>query len=152
MTPDKGDMSTLHALAAPPPSAGDGWTHDPMDGLLQHLGGLWVRQVAGTTEYGLLALDIHANRNGVVHGGMMMTFIDRAFGQTARLAGQAVRGATINLNVSFLQPMALGSFATLHPRVSRVTGRMAFVEGTVLCGGEALASAQGVWRISRRGG
>ena len=122
-----------------------------MDGLLQHLGGLWVRQREGTTEYGLLALEIHANRNGVVHGGMMMTFIDRAFGQSARIAGQARRGATINLNVSFLAPMPLGSFATLHPQITRVTGRMAFVEGTVLCDGAALASAQGVWRISRSG-
>ena len=145
-----------------PPTAStpNGWTHDPMDGLLRHLGGLWVRRIegqigghsAGQTEFGFVATDIHANRNGVVHGGMLMTFIDRVFGQTARDAGQAQRGATINLNVSFLAPMQLGSFATLCPRVTRVTGRMAFVEGTVLCDGAALATAQGVWRISRSGG
>ncbi|MCC5982934.1 MAG: PaaI family thioesterase [Rhodobacteraceae bacterium] len=127
-----------------------------MDGLLRHLGGLWVRPIegetGGQTEFGFLATEIHANRNGVVHGGMLMTFIDRAFGQTARDAGQALRGATINLNVSFLAPMQLGSFATLRPQVSRVTGRMAFVEGTVLCDGTALATAQGVWRISRSSG
>lgn len=145
-------MSTHTPPNFPPPSAGDGWQHDPMDGLLHHLGGLWVRKAEGAREYGLLALDIHANRNLVVHGGMLMTFIDRAFGESARLAGHAVRGATINLNVSFLQPMELGSFATLRPQISRVTGRMAFVEGTVKCDGAALATAQGVWRISHTGG
>jgi len=123
-----------------------------MDGMVQHLGGLWLRTVDNQTEFGFQALDIHANRNGVAHGGMLMTFIDRAFGQTARDAGQALRGATINLNVSFLSPMQLGSFATLCPKITRVTGRMAFVEGTVFCDGTALATAQGVWRISRHGG
>lgn len=125
------------------------WTLDPMDGFLHHVGGLWVRQTNGQDEFGFLAREIHANRNGVVHGGMLMTFIDRAFGQVARLRAGAPRGATVNLSVNFTAPMQLGQFAQLAPRVTHMTNRMAFMEGTVFCGDAVVACAQGVWRLAR---
>lgn len=127
----------------------DNWTLDPMDGFLNHVGGLWVRRTDGADEFGFIARDIHANRTGVVHGGMLMTFIDRAFGQVARLHAGAQRGATVNLSVNFTAPMQLGQFASLTPKVTHSTTRMAFMEGTVLCGGVVIASAQGVWRLAR---
>ncbi|WP_221930816.1 PaaI family thioesterase [Telmatospirillum sp. J64-1] len=125
-----------------------GWTHTPSEGFLAHVGGLWERNVDGQAEFGFLAEEMHANRNGVVHGGMLMTFIDRAFGQTARLASGAPRAATINLNTSFMMPMRIGSFATLRPKVVKLTKRLAFMEGTVICGDDVLTSAQGVWRLA----
>jgi acyl-coenzyme A thioesterase PaaI-like protein len=125
------------------------WTLDPMDGFLHHVGGLWVRQTTGQDEFGFWAQDIHANRNGVVHGGMLMTFIDRAFGQVARLRAGAPRGSTVNLSVNFTAPMQLGQFASLTPKVTHVTARTAFMEGTVFCDGAVIASAQGVWRLAR---
>lgn len=127
----------------------ENWMLDPMDGFLHHVGGLWVRQIDGRDEFGFLARDIHANRNGVVHGGMLMTFIDRAFGQVARLRAGAPRGATVNLSVNFTAPMQLGQFAALVPKVTHMTARMAFMEGAVLCEGQVVASAQGVWRLAR---
>jgi acyl-coenzyme A thioesterase PaaI-like protein len=126
------------------------WILDPMDGFLHHVGGLWVRKAGGQDEFGFLARDIHANRNGVVHGGMLMTFIDRAFGQVARLRAEAPRGATVNLSVNFAAPMQLHQFARLTPKVTHLTGRMAFMEGTVFCDDTVIASAQGVWRLARK--
>lgn len=127
-----------------------GWIHDPSEGFIALLGGLWHREVDGVREIGLLAQPEHANRNGTVHGGMLMSFVDRAFGMTARLAAGAPRGATVSLNNQFLAPMHPGQFAWIAPRVVRMTLRLAFIEGTVICDDEPLVMSQGVWRIARR--
>ena len=57
-----------------------GWYLEPDDGFIGHVGGLWRRNVAGVGQVAFIAQEIHANRNGVVHGGMLMTFVDRALG------------------------------------------------------------------------
>jgi acyl-coenzyme A thioesterase PaaI-like protein len=128
----------------------EGWVHAPSEGLIAYLGGLWIREAAGRREFGLLPERHHANRNGVVHGGMLMTFVDRAFGMTARLASGAKRGATISLSNQFVAPLQIGSFATVEPKIIKLTTRMAFVEGTVFAGSEPILQAQGVWRLTMK--
>lgn len=127
-----------------------GWVHDPSEGMVAHLGGLWLRETEGRYEFGLLSTPHHANRNGLVHGGMLMTFVDRAFGTVARLTSGAPRGATISLSHQFVTPLKIGSFATVEPKVIKLTTRMAFVEGTVIANGEPILQAQGVWRMASR--
>lgn len=125
----------------------EGWVHDPADGFIEHVGGMWLRGEVGAREFGFLAMPIHANRSGVVHGGMMMTFLDRAFGQTAREVSGAERTATISFSHQFMAPLKIGDFAMAAPRVTRFTTRLAFVEGTLMVGEEPILSAQGVWRL-----
>lgn len=125
-----------------------GWEHDPSEGLIAFLGGLWLRERDGMREFGFIALPHHANRNGVVHGGMMMTFVDRAFGMTSRGASGAARGSTISLSHQFMNPLKIGSFATVQPRIGQLTRRMSFVEGTLMCGETPIMQSQGVWRLA----
>lgn len=127
-----------------------GWTHDPSEGLIAYLGGIWTRDNDGVREFGFLADDRHANRNGVVHGGMLMTFIDRAFGMTSRLTSGAPRTATISLSHQFMTPMQIGQFATVTPRVSRASSRTSFVDGTLFNEDTPIMHAHGVWRLSSR--
>ena len=127
----------------------EGWAHDPADGFIEHVGGMWLRGPQGSREFGLLAQPFHANRSGVVHGGMIMTFLDRAFGQTAREVSGANRTATISFTHQFVAPVRIGDFAVSTPRVTRFTGRLAFVEGSLMRDGEVLVTAQGVWRLVR---
>lgn len=128
----------------------DGWWHDPSEGLIAYLGGLWRRDSHDASEFGLLPSPQHANRNGVVHGGMLMTFVDRAFGMTARLTSGAPRGATVSLSHQFVAPLQIGSFATLTPKIVKLTARTAFVEGTVYSRDEPILQAHGVWRLAAR--
>lgn len=125
-----------------------GWIHDPSEGLIAYLGGIWIRDNDGVKEFGFVADDRHANRNGVVHGGMLMTFIDRAFGMTSRLTSGATRTATVSLSHQFMTPMQIGQFATVTPRISRASGRTSFVDGTLLHEDTPIMHAHGVWRIS----
>lgn len=125
-----------------------GWVFDPADGFIAHIGGLWRLTDETGQHYGFITRDIHANRNGVVHGGMIMSFADRAFGMQSRLSSGAERAATVSLSHQFVAPLKIGKFATLTPRIVKLTPRMAFVEGTVMCDGEAIVQAQGVWRLA----
>lgn len=125
-----------------------GWCLDPDDGFIGHVGGLWRRSLDGTSAFAFVAQGFHVNRNGVVHGGMLMTFIDRAMGQTARLAAGATRGATISLAHHFLAPVRIGDLVEITPEVTRMTNRMVFLTGTACVGGDPVVSAQGVWRVS----
>lgn len=120
-----------------------GWAHDPSEGFITFVGGLWRRGAS----FGFIAAPHLVNRNGFVHGGMLMTFVDRAFGMTARTYAGAEKGATISLNHQFMTPMKMGTFAEIEPKVVRQTAKLAFVEGTVLCEGAPIVSAQGVWRL-----
>jgi acyl-coenzyme A thioesterase PaaI-like protein len=126
----------------------DGWLLDPDDGFVGHVGGLWHRITHGETQFAFVAKDIHANRNGVVHGGMTMTFVDRAMGQTARTESGAVRGATISLTHQFLAPVRIGNLVLMKPEVTKMTSRTVFLTGTAFVGDTPVVSAQGVWRVT----
>lgn len=124
-----------------------GWQLDPDDGFIGHVGGLWRRDVGGQVQLAFVAQAFHANRNGVVHGGMLMTFTDRALGQTARLATGAGRGATISLNYQFLAPVRIGDIVEITPQIVKVTRRMVFMAGTATVRDTPVISAQGVFRM-----
>lgn len=125
-----------------------GWCLDPDDGFVGHVGGLWHRDAGGVTQFAFIARPIHANRNGVVHGGMLMTFMDRAMGHTARTATQAVRGATVSLTHQFLAPVRIGDFVEMTPQITRASTRMVFLTGTAFVRDDPVVTAQGVWRVS----
>lgn len=125
-----------------------GWRRATDDGFVGHVGGLWRREAAGVTQFAFVARAIHANRNGVVHGGMLMTFMDRALGQTARQTTGAARGATVSLTHQFLAPVRIGDLVEVTPQITRTTSRMVFLTGTALVDGAPVVSAQGVWRVS----
>jgi acyl-coenzyme A thioesterase PaaI-like protein len=125
-----------------------GWTLDPDDGFVGHVGGLWRREIGGQAQLAFIARDIHANRNGVVHGGMLMTFTDRALGQTARQVTGARRGATVSLTHQFLAPVKIGDLVEITPQVTKATSRLVFMTGTAFVGDAPVISAQGVWRVS----
>ncbi|WP_168208271.1 PaaI family thioesterase [Agrobacterium sp. T29] len=124
-----------------------GWIHDPSEGLIAYLGGVWIRDNDGAKEFGFVADERHVNRNGVVHGGMLMTFMDRAFGMTARLTSGATRVATISLSHQFMTPMQIGQFATVIPNIAKAGGRTSFVDGTLFQEETPIMHAHGVWRL-----
>ena len=87
---------------------------------------------------------------GVVHGGALMSFIDcsmfigcYALGRTG-----AMKGLTVELSTQFL-----GVADAVRPidaivEISRETGRMVFMRGTVEQAGDAVSSFMGIMRKS----
>lgn len=123
-----------------------GWTLAPHEGFIEHVGGIWWRERDGLDEYGFIGKAFHGNRSGVVQGGMLMTFADRALGSAARRASGALRSPTISMTTQFMRPMHIGTFGTIRPIVLRVTSAMAFMSGTIICQGIDIVHVQGVWR------
>ena len=63
---------------------GAGWKKRDDDGFVGLVGPFWARSgPSGEMLHGFLAEDRHVNLLGVVQGGMLMTFADRALGLAA---------------------------------------------------------------------
>ena len=86
----------------------DGWTIVETTGFLTLVGPLWQRTVNGEPEYALVTEDKHHNRRGMVQGGLLMTFADRACGMVARFVSGRPTMATVQLDVHFVDAGKIG--------------------------------------------
>ncbi|MCJ2013845.1 PaaI family thioesterase [Methylobacterium sp. J-076] len=126
--------------------ARDGWILVEDEGFIATVGPLYVREGI----YAFRAGQKHANLIGVVHGGMLMSFADRALGVTAMAAADGASCVTIQLEMKFLDAGRMGDWLTCRSIVVKRTGSLVFMRGEVHDGERLVASADGVWKILRR--
>ena len=125
----------------------DGWSIVDTSGFISLVGPLWERQVDGEHEYALVAQDKHHNRRGVVQGGLLMTFADRACGMTARFVSGRPTLATVQLDVHFIDSGKIGEILLAKPRAVRTTRSLIFMTTEVTANGRCIATASGVFKI-----
>jgi uncharacterized protein (TIGR00369 family) len=81
---------------------------------------------------------------GLSHGGALAALLDEAMGAAAWAAGHRV--LAVNLNVSFKQPIALGTEIRVVGYVERVEGRKVFTAGQItLPDGSTAAESTGIF-------
>src|SRR6516162_398938 len=124
-----------------------GWTIVETSGFLSLVGPLWQRVVNGEHEYAILAQDKHHNRRGLVQGGLLMTFADRASGMTARYVSGKPTLATIQMDTHFIDSAKIGEILMSKPRVIRATRSLIFTTAEVTAGSRCVATASGVFKI-----
>jgi acyl-coenzyme A thioesterase PaaI-like protein len=124
-----------------------GWAVVETTGFLQLIGPLWQRVVNGEHEYALVAQDKHHNRRGLVQGGVIMTFADRACGMTARYVSGRPTLATIQLDTHFVESGKIGEILLSKPRVVRATRSLIFISTEVTVDKRCIAMASGVFKI-----
>lgn len=90
----------------------------------------------------------HCNSAGIVHGGMMMTFIDALMGLAAINSTQST-ALTIRLTTDFLSIARPGDWITGRARVTKLTRSVVFVEGGAHVGARPLLNAQGIFKRMR---
>ena len=129
----------------------DGWTIVETTGFLNLVGPLWQRVVNGEPEYALVAQDKHHNRRGLVQGGLLMTFADRACGMAARVASGRPTMATVQLDVHFVDSGKIGETLMTKPRVIRTTRSLVFVTTEVKANDRTIVTANGVFKILKDG-
>jgi acyl-coenzyme A thioesterase PaaI-like protein len=129
----------------------DGWTIVDTTGFLNLVGPLWQRMVNGEPEYALVAQDKHHNRRGLVQGGLLMTFADRACGMAARFASGRPTMATVQLDVHFVDAGKIGETLMTRPRVIRTTRSLVFVTAEVKANERTIVTANGVFKILKDG-
>ena len=129
-----------------------GWTIVETSGFLSLVGPLWQRIVNGEHEYALVAQDKHHNRNGLVQGGLLMTFADRACGMTARYVSGRPTLATVQLDVHFVDSGKIGEILLAKPRVVRTTRSLIFMTTEVTAGKRCIVTASGVFKVLKNEG
>ena len=125
----------------------DGWSIVETSGFLTLIGPLWQRVVHGEHEYALITEDKHHNRRGLVQGGVLMTFADRACGMTARYVSGRTTLATVQLDTHFVEAGKIGEVLMTKPRVVRSTRSLIFITTEVTVDKRVLAMANGVFKI-----
>jgi len=129
----------------------DGWTIVETTGFLNLVGPLWQRMVDGEPEYALVAQNKHHNRRGLVQGGLLMTFADRACGMAARFVSGRPTMATVQLDVHFVDGGKIGETLMTRPRVIRTTRSLVFVTTEVKANDRTIVTANGVFKILKDG-
>lgn len=126
--------------------AADGWQPDDDDGFVALVGPIWRRASGDTDRYAIVTEPKHYNRGGVVHGGVLMTFADRAIGRTCRYANAHQPQATIQLDVHFVDAVQVGEVVEAKCRVVRRTRAVMFASAELMVGTRVVATANGVWK------
>jgi uncharacterized protein (TIGR00369 family) len=107
----------------------------------------------GETTWRMQADERFANPAGIVQGGFVAAFCDSAMGAaTVTWVGERkVFSANVELKVSFLAPVRLGTTLTVRSRVISGGGRVAFVTAEVTDGdGRLVATASSTYLLTPR--
>jgi acyl-coenzyme A thioesterase PaaI-like protein len=131
--------------------AAQGWI--PLDdpGFANFIGPFWQRQDDRGWSYAFLAEGKHVNRNGIVHGGMLLSFADQAMGMTAWHASGNGPQATMQLSHQFVDAVAIGDFVEARCTVLRASRKLVYMACTLVVGERTVGSSSGVWKLIGRG-
>ncbi|GGE46142.1 thioesterase [Agaricicola taiwanensis] len=131
--------------------AASGWEMVADDGFIALVGPVWQKRDENELiRYAFLAEAKHKNLRGVVQGGMIMTFADRAMGMTARQQNQNRPQATVQLDVHFVDAVRIGDFVEAHAQLVRKTRSLLFMRADLMVGSRVVATANGVWKTLER--
>lgn len=113
----------------------------------EKIGPLYFKVEGESYTYGFLANESHANGNGVIHGGMLISFLDEVLGQIVWRLLEKKRCATITLNCDFVSSAKPGDWIEVKAEISRRALAVVFVRGELLVRGERIMTADGIWKI-----
>ncbi|EJJ29477.1 PaaI family thioesterase [Rhizobium sp. CF142] len=127
----------------------DGWIAMDDDGFIGLVGPIyhWPFDGRAVSRFRFFPEARHRNRMDVVHGGMLMTFADRALGFTARRGDLKRRQATVQLDVHFIKSVHVGDIVDFEGRIINETRTLAFVDGIMSVGSVTVLTARGMWRV-----
>ncbi|MGP1283794.1 MAG: PaaI family thioesterase [Parasphingopyxis sp.] len=91
---------------------------------------------------------IHSNLSDVVHGGVVMSFIDISMFAGSRMLGieHAGRSVTLDLTCQFMAPGAMDKPLDAEVEILRETGRLVFLRGLVVQDAVKVAAFSGTIR------
>jgi acyl-coenzyme A thioesterase PaaI-like protein len=139
----KGEMDATdphHELTA------QGWAKFTDPGFITTAGPFFYRVDEEGPELCFTVADKHENRNGMLQGGALMTFVDRALGFTARHFTQAPATVTLTLNLQFVDGVKIGELVSCRPKMTRATKQLVFVSGEFMVEERIVCVANGVWK------
>ena len=140
MTPDSAGQDRTDPAA-------QGWRAMKGGALPAGIGVPWSKRDGAGWRYGLVTTEAHRNVQGVIHGGILMSFADHGLSLLVWEAAKRQPCTTIQLNTHFLAAVRPGDFVELTGEVTRATRSLVFVRGLLSVGGRDVAAADGIWRV-----
>lgn len=125
----------------------EGWEVFTDPGFISLVGPVYHRMVEGRQAFAFRAEAKHGNLVGTVHGGMLLTFADRALSIVVRDAAEGARCVTVEMSSQFVGAARTGDLIEVEPEIVRKTSSLVFVRGTLMSGDRPLAAASGIWKI-----
>jgi acyl-coenzyme A thioesterase PaaI-like protein len=125
---------------------GRGWKVFDDPGFISTAGPFFYRMDAPGPSFEFPTSAKHENRNGVLQGGALMTFTDRALGATARHLTDTPATATVTLTIQFIDAVQIGETVAVSPTMTRATKQLIFMAGVFMVGSRTVAVANGVWK------
>lgn len=123
----------LNALAGAGVSVGEAVPHaDGTSDFSKWLDLMVVKAQRGKVEFTAHARPEMSNPTGLLHGGVQAAIMDSAIGVTCATLGYRGFPITINLNVSFLGKLPIGSEARVIGEVKREGARIVHAHSTIL--------------------
>ncbi|MCF8503330.1 MAG: PaaI family thioesterase [Caulobacter sp.] len=136
---------TDESLPAPP----EGFKPSARGPYTTHNGPFFHRSTPETLEHAFFALKRHCNSLGIVHGGMLSTFMDGVLANAVgREAGTA--SVTVHLSLDFLSMARAGDWVFGDAVVTRQTKDLIFVEGRIRVGTRDVMRASGIFKPVHR--
>jgi acyl-coenzyme A thioesterase PaaI-like protein len=130
--------------------ASHGWKPMRCGPMPAGIGVPWAKRADDGWRYGILTTTDHANPQGALHGGILMTFADQGLSLLAWEAAKRAPCTTIQLNTHFLAAVEPGEFVELRGEVTRATQGLVFARGVMVASGRDVAAVDGIWRVLRR--
>ena len=117
------------------------------EGFASLAGPIWAKREGGGWRYAFLAETKHENRQGAVHGGMLMTFADHAIGFVAWEAAGRRKCVTMQLENQFLAAVKHGDFVECETEIVRAAKTVIFLRGVLKVKGRAVMASTGIWKV-----
>ena len=114
-----------------------------------HNGPLYHAPTHEGARQGFHALKRHCNGLGIVHGGMLASFVDGLLGHAV---GRAARkpAVTVHLSLDYLSMARAGEWIEGEARVDRLAGDLAFAQARAFVGEREVIRATAVFKVLKR--
>ncbi len=131
----------------PSAAALEGWKRREMKGIPASLEALWTRRDDSGYRYAVQLDERHANAQGMVHGGVLMSFADHALSLLVWEAADRAPCSTVHLDNHFLTAVHPPAFVELDGEILRQGRSLVFARGVLRVEGKAVMEASGVWSV-----
>ena len=131
------------------PTPPEGFVSSSRGPFTTHNGPTFHRRTEDSHEHAFFVLPRHCNSVGIVHGGMLATFMDGVLaGGVARATGAVP--ITVHLSLDFLSMARAGEWVHGEAKVTRQTKDLVFVEGRIWSAGRDVMRGSAVFKPMKR--
>jgi len=109
-----------------------------------HAGPFYFREKGSVPGVGFFAEPHHANLDGIVHGGALMTLADMSLWDICRRSEGDFEAVTVTMNAEFIGPGPVGAFIEATGETTKAGRSLLFARGLVTVSGKSLLSFSGM--------